>query len=207
MKPVRRLLFRVAVLLRPLHVIRRNLRGARVVARRRGLKYFGYLLTGVVWPRALYRFGWGPDASPVGRRVFDRAGSMAGETATPVELREAGLLIGLGQVGASSTAADDAEDVMNRAHAGGIAGVRRAMDRVVRIPGGRAVFAAMPGVRRYARTSAWFLAERDADLRAFNGRFGRSLLTETDSDAPLDGSRPTSRRAIETTRRSILAAG
>ena len=70
---------------------------------------------------------------------------------------------------------------MNRAHAGGIAGVRRAMDRVVRIPGGRAVFAAMPGVRRYARTSAWFLAERDTDLRAFNGRFGRSLLTETDT--------------------------
>ena len=39
----------------------------------------------------------------------------------------------------------------------------------------------MPGVRRYATSSAWFLAERDADLRAFNERFGRSLLTEADA--------------------------
>ena len=113
--------------------------------------------------------------------MFDRAGKWAGEEVAPGELREAGLLIGLGQVGASSTAAEDAEDVMARAHAGGIGGVRHAMDRVVRIPGGRARFAAMPGVRRYATSSAWFLAERDADLRAFNERFGRSLLTEAET--------------------------
>jgi SAM-dependent methyltransferase len=59
--------------------------------------------------------------------------------------------------------------------------VRYALDRVVRIPGSGARFTAMPGVRRYATSSAWFLAERDADRRAFNERFGRSLLTEADT--------------------------
>ena len=166
---------------RKFQTLRQNLRGARVVAQRRGLKYFGYLLTGVAWPQTLYRVGWGPNASALGRRVFDRAGKWAGEQVAPAAAREAGLLIGLGQVGASSTAAEDAEDVMARAHAAGIGGVRHALDRVVRIPGSRARFAAMPGVRRYATSSAWFLAERDADLRAFNERFGRSLLTEADT--------------------------
>jgi len=152
-----------------------------VVAQRRGLKYFGYLLTGVAWPRTLYRFGWGPRASSMGRAVFDRAGSLRAETASPAELREEGLLIGLGQVGASSTSAEDIEDVMNRAHAAGIVGVRHAFDRTVRIPGSRPRFAAMPGARRYDRSSPWFLAGRDEDRRAFNNRFGRSLLTEAET--------------------------
>jgi len=152
-----------------------------MVARRRGLKYFGYLLSGVAWPRTLYRYAWGPGASSIGRFAFDRAGRLTADTVSPAQLRDEGLLIGLGQVGGSSTSAEDVEDVMNRAHAAGIVGVRHAFDRAVRIPGSRPRFAAMPGARRYDRNSPWFLAGRDEDRRAFNSRFGRSLLTEAEA--------------------------
>ena len=152
-----------------------------MVARRRGLKYFGYLLSGVAWPRTLYRYAWGPGASSIGRFAFDRAGRLTADTVSPAQLRDEGLLIGLGQVGGSSTSAEDVEDVMNRAHAAGIVGVRHAFDRAVRIPGSRPRFAAMPGARRYDRNSPWFLAGRDEDRRAFNSRFGRSLLTEAET--------------------------
>lgn len=152
-----------------------------MVVRRRGLKYFGYLLTGIAWPRALYRYAWGPDAPSIGRFAFDRAGRWTAETVSPAQLRDEGLLIGLGQVGASSISAEDVEDVMNRAHAVGIVGVRHAFDRAVRIPGSRPGFAAMPGARRFERHSPWFLAGRDQDRRAFNSRFGRSLLTEAET--------------------------
>ena len=40
----------------------RTARGVATVARRRGVGYFGYLLGGVAWPQAAYRFAWGPAA-------------------------------------------------------------------------------------------------------------------------------------------------
>ena len=58
-----------------LRSIVRTARGIATVARRRGVGYFGYLIGGVAWPQAAYRFAWGPTAPPLLQGVFAAAGS------------------------------------------------------------------------------------------------------------------------------------
>src|SRR5690348_6678890 len=68
------------------HSLVKTARGMATVAKRRGVGYFGYLLGGVAWPRAAYRFGWGPGAPPVLQGVFAAAGELAAEKPSTAEL-------------------------------------------------------------------------------------------------------------------------
>jgi SAM-dependent methyltransferase len=143
------------------------------------------LIAGFAWPQLLYRYIWGPDAPSPVRRLFDGISQRSGRLLSPVELREAGLLADFGETGVGAASADEVETLMNSAHCAGIVGLRTAFERAARMPGAQVRFAAMPGVRRLATSSARFLAERDADRRAFNRRFHHRLLTEADARATL----------------------
>ena len=193
---------------RKFQALRQNLRGARVVAQRRGLKYFGYLLTGVAWPQALYRFGWGPNASALGRRVFDRAGKWAGEEVAPAAAREAGLLIGLGQVGAKLDCR------RRRRRRDGARARGRNRRRAARARSRRAHSWRRRAVCRDARRPSLRDEQRlvPCGARCRSSRVQRTLRTIAADRGGYAAarwvvSRPTSRRATATTRRSILAAG
>ena len=161
-------------------------RGVVTVGRRRGVGYFGYLLTGFAIPQALYRLGWGPSAPTAGRRLFEAAGRWAAPPAAVARLHEAGLLAEPGApMSAPAVSPENVADLMDRAHAAGITGVRDGFDRVVSGADGRPRFAGLPGARFHKRRSAHFLAERDQDRRAYNARFGASLLTESDARSAL----------------------
>ena len=103
-------------------------RGAVTVAQRRGLGYFGYLLGGVAWPRAAYRFGWGPSAPPVLQGVFAAASELSASKLDAQTLRQLALLA---PEGTGTPAADarheEIERLMDRAHAAGITGVSRSV--------------------------------------------------------------------------------
>lgn len=116
---------------------------------RRGVRYLGYLVGGVAVPRFAYRYVWGPRAPRPIRHSFNRA--VAALTA-PVSLQ------------ALDSAPVEAE--MDRLHREGITGVRTLFDGHT------------PRLRRHARRTVAFDAERDADRCAYNERFGAALLTE-----------------------------
>lgn len=158
--------------------IRRLVQGVITVARRRGLRYFRYLLTGVVVPRALYRLAWGADAPAVIRHLFSAASAVTARRATPEQLRSCGLVGDERRaVPAGSVTADAIEQLMDRAHASGITGVADSFDRVVSVDG-NVRFASLPNACVARKGSARYLAAVDADRRSFNERFGTTLLTE-----------------------------
>ena len=158
--------------------IGRLARGVVTVARRRGVRYFGYLATGVLWPNLLYRFTWGPDAPQPIRAIFDAASALCHRTVADAELRELAV-VGSGIPSAANQR--EVEDLMDRAHRLGIAGLADGFDRLIRTERGEVRFGALPRARFYRRRGAPFLAARDADRRAFNARFEASLLTEAEA--------------------------
>jgi SAM-dependent methyltransferase len=164
------------------HALVSTARGVLTVARRRGLGYFGYLLGGVAWPRAAYRFGWGPTAPPILQGAFAAASELVAGSVAPDELRRLELLAPEGKpVPVASAAAGDVEQLMTRAHAAGITGVSRSFRRLVRDPEGRLRFGDLSDARRRRPGSVAFVAARDEDRRAFNRQFGAGLLTESEA--------------------------
>jgi 2-polyprenyl-3-methyl-5-hydroxy-6-metoxy-1,4-benzoquinol methylase len=158
--------------------MRRLMRGVMTVASRRGLKYFGYLLTGVVIPRGMYRLVWGPRAPAITRRLFNASAIFDTRTPTAEELRQWGLLAGDDRsVPARNVAPANVVGLMNRAHASGVTGVAASFDDIV-VVDGRLAFARLPHARVARMRSARHRAGRDADRQAFNQRFGATLLTE-----------------------------
>jgi SAM-dependent methyltransferase len=156
-------------------------RGTITVYQRRGLRFFAYVATGCVWPKLLYRFGWGPEAPTLGRGIFDAFEPLTTTRPPASVLRAKGLLIDRGAAGPRQVAVSAAEALMDRAHATGITGVRHAFDYLRGVNDADAAFTAMPDVRLHRRRCSHFRAARDADRRAFNERFGTSLLTEADA--------------------------
>ncbi len=156
-------------------------RGTVTVYQRRGLKYFAYIVTGCMWPKLLYRFGWGPDAPNVARSVFDAFEPLTATRPPASVLRAKGLLIDRGAAGPRQVSVSAAESLMDRAHGAGITGVRHAFDYLRGVNDTAAAFTAMPDVRLHRRRCSHFRAARDADRRAFNERFGTSLLTEAEA--------------------------
>ena len=154
-------------------------RGVLTVARRRGVGYFGYLLTGVARPQLLYRTGWGPAAPPLLQGAFAAAAELMATRPTPDELRRLGLLVEQGTASSTSDiAAAEIEPLMDRAHAAGVTGVAASFRRVVRCQDGAVRFQDLVQARKHAAGSVRFVASRDADRRAFNRAFGTALLTE-----------------------------
>lgn len=159
-------------------------RGALTVGKRRGIRYFGYLATGFGWPTATYRFCWGPQAPRVGRALFGAAQPLVSRRATRAELTRHGVIMEdehASGAGADAVTAGEIERLMDQGHAAGITGLRTGFDDVVRVDGGGVRFRVLPGARSHRRRGAHYLAERDADRRAFNTRFGTSLLTEAEA--------------------------
>jgi SAM-dependent methyltransferase len=132
----------------------RTLSGLKTVMGRRGVGYFGYLLTGVTAPRLAYEFLWGPAAPAPFRALF---GEAARRLCPEVPIDAA---FDPGHSSASVEAA------MDRAHAAGLTGTRYGFD------------GHLTALRRHPDRGALFAAERDADRRAFNARFDASILTE-----------------------------
>jgi 2-polyprenyl-3-methyl-5-hydroxy-6-metoxy-1,4-benzoquinol methylase len=162
-----------------------NARGVVTVGRRRGLGYFRYLLTGFAVPGALYRFGWGPSAPAAARRMFEAAGRMTAPLASLDQLRDADLLAEARAPRSPDPASPaDVAALMDRAHGAGITGVR-AGHRFAAGPDGRPRFAELPGARFHKHRGSYFLAERDVDRRAYNARYGATLLTESDARSEL----------------------
>ena len=161
-------------------------RGVVTVARRRGVGYFGYLLGGVAWPSAAYRFGWGPTAPPVLQGVFAAAGELAAAKPDAHELRQLGLSAEGAAPAADNATADEVARLMDRAHAAGITGVARSFNRLVRIGDGTLRFGDLSGARKHELHTVHFNASRDEDRRAFNRHFGASLLTEASARQALD---------------------
>lgn len=161
------------------NAIVKTAKGVATVARRRGIRYFGYLLGGVAWPQAAYRFGWGPSAPPVLQGLFAAAGELTGGRPDPQELRQLNLLAEDSfDAVVTEPAADEVEQLMDRAHSAGITGVARSFRDVVRGADGRLRFRDLGAARRHDPGTVHFLAGRDADRRAFNTIFGGALLTE-----------------------------
>jgi SAM-dependent methyltransferase len=163
-----------------------KVRGIVTVARRRGVGYFGYLLTGFAFPNALYRFAWGPSAPGVNRRLFEAAGRLRAPRATVATLREADLVPEPHTpLSTSPLSEEDAAILMDRAHVAGITGVRTGFKTGAVGPDGRARFGDLPGARFHKTRGAYFLAERDKDRSAYNARFGTALLTESEARTAL----------------------
>lgn len=137
-------------------LITNSLHGLKTVIERRGPGYLGYLLTGVVVPRLAYDYLWGPDAPAPMRAAFIRAaGRRASATYTAPSLD------------------GPPEEAMNRLHRARITGVRHLLDNRPRL------------LRRHRDRGTAFAADRDADRRDFNARFGASILTEASARALL----------------------
>src|SRR5262245_4251538 len=124
-------------------------RGLSTVVKRRGLGYVAYLCTGYAWPRAAYRFGWGPDAPRAGKAGFSVIEALSARTPTVGELRRVGLLADDGHRERIQAAAQPGavERLMDRAHAARITGVRFAFYSLHRNGSGLIAFSRMPGVR------------------------------------------------------------
>jgi SAM-dependent methyltransferase len=165
----------------------RTARGVATVARRRGVGYFGYLLRGVAWPRAAYRFGWSPQAPPVMQGVFAAAGELAARKPDQAELVARGLVSRNGPAAAADhVAVDEIEELMDRAHAAGITGLSRSFRRLVRAEDGSLRFGHLEWARAHRRRTVAFAAARDADRRDFNREFNASVLTEASARAALE---------------------
>jgi 2-polyprenyl-3-methyl-5-hydroxy-6-metoxy-1,4-benzoquinol methylase len=156
----------------------RTVRGVATVLRRRGVGYFGYLLARVAWPAVAYRLLWGDRAPRAGRTIFLASERLLATSPSTAELRGAQLVAEPGESNrCDAVTVDDMEALMDRAHAAGITGVRFAFDRAVRTDTA-CKFSGMPHARAHPRRGAAFHAARDDDRRAFNERFGTTLLTE-----------------------------
>ena len=173
----------------------RMARGIVTVAKRRGAGYFVYLATGVTWPRAAYRLMWGPGAPSFARRLFAGAGRLATRRAIRQKLIDLGLLAEAppGPRPRELEVAD-VEWLMDRAHAANVTGISGSFDRIARLPDGSVRFTELDVARIHPDRGTIFQAARDADRRAFNTRFGASLLTEADARRALAALRSTVRR-------------
>jgi 2-polyprenyl-3-methyl-5-hydroxy-6-metoxy-1,4-benzoquinol methylase len=156
-------------------------RGVLTVARRRGIGYFGYLLFGVMWPRAAYRFGWGPEAPPIAQGLIAAMAEWRGRRLTAAQLEQAGLLAPAGAVAVTAPAIADVEQLMDAAHRAGITDLERAFKRLARDGGGRLRFMELADARHHRLGSVLFSAARDRDRVAFNARFGGQVLTEAEA--------------------------
>lgn len=156
--------------------ILRLLRGVRTAARRRGARYGGYLLTGVVLPRVAYSYAGALRAWSAARAFFQSASDTSRLAATE-HLLDFPATENEGASG-SRPGPSDVEALMDRAHAARFTGVRYAFDDVVMCVDGTARFRRVRGLRRHARRGVVFAADRDADRVAFNARYGQSILTE-----------------------------
>src|SRR4030095_8074134 len=108
---------------RPLDGLVRTARGATTVGKRRGIGYLGYLVGGVLWPRAAYRFGWGPSAPPILQGAFAPAAVRAAQKQEANELIDLALTVEPGTAPPGDTAQlDEVEHLMDRAHSAGITG-------------------------------------------------------------------------------------
>jgi SAM-dependent methyltransferase len=165
----------------------RTARGMTTVVRRRGVGYFGYLLGGVAWPQAAYRFAWGPTAPPLLQGVFAAAGELAAEKPQRTELEALRLVAPDGAgVAATDAGPEEVEGLMNRAHAAGITGVAASFASFVRTADGTLAFADLARARKHQPDSVHFVAWRDRDRQAFNKMFGMSVLTEATARQSLD---------------------
>src|ERR1700752_3498158 len=152
------------------------------VARRRGIGYFRYLLTGVAWPQVTSRLGWGPKAPAILQGAFAALAELTAAKVSAGELRQLGLLAeGGAPIYASEVdgaAIEALIELMDRAHASGVTGLSRSFRHIVRDRDGAIRFSDLTDVRRHHPGSLHFCASRDADRRAFNRDFGTALLTE-----------------------------
>ncbi len=166
----------------------KSARGVVTVARRRGLGYFGYLLSGVAWPRAAFRFGWGPSAPPVLQGVFAAAGELVAQKPDESELRRLDLLppAGVAAVPAREPGVDDVERLLNRAHGAGITGLSRHFKDLVRLPDGSLRFSDLSATRKHRPGTVAYVSARDLDRRDFNRTFNASLLTEDSARVALE---------------------
>jgi 2-polyprenyl-3-methyl-5-hydroxy-6-metoxy-1,4-benzoquinol methylase len=169
----------------------RTARGVVTVARRRGIGYFGYLLGGVAWPRAAYRYGWGPTAPPVLQGVFAAAGEIAAHKPNLRELRQLNLVAAEGEATTpdSDVAPADIEALMDRAHAAGITGLSQSFRRMIRMPDGSPRFSDLSAARKHRPGTVAFVAARDHDRQDFNRTFDASLLTEASARQLLEESK------------------
>jgi len=157
----------------------RTAQGLATGASRRSVGYVGYLLGGVAWPHAAYRFGWGPTAPPILQGFFAAAGELAAAKTDPGELARLKLTAGdRPAVVVADAAAGEVERLMNRAHAAGITGVSCSFGTLVRTGDGALAFGDLTKARKHHPSSVYFVASRDADRKAFNQAFGQSLPTE-----------------------------
>jgi hypothetical protein len=157
----------------------RTAQGLATGASRRSVGYVGYLLGGVAWPQAAYRFGWGPAAPPILQGFFAAAGELTAAKTDPGELARLKLTAGdRPAVVVGDAAAGEVERLMNRAHAVGITGVSCSFGTLVRTGDGALAFGDLTKARKHHPSSVYFVASRDADRRAFNQAFGQSLPTE-----------------------------
>src|SRR5688500_1454545 len=98
----------------------RTAQGIATVARRRGVGYLGYLLSGVAWPQAAYRFAWGPTAPPLLQGVFAAAGELTAAKPDRTELEQLRLVAPEGAgIAVTDPGPEEVEELMNRAHAAG----------------------------------------------------------------------------------------
>jgi hypothetical protein len=157
----------------------RSAQGLATGAGRRGVGYVGHLLGGGTWPRAVYRFGWGPGAPPILQAVFAAAGELVAAKTDPQELARLKLTAGdRPTVVVADATAGEIGRLMNRAHAVGITGVSSSFGALVRTADGALAFGDLTKARKHHPSSVHFVASRDADRRAFNQSFGESLPTE-----------------------------
>jgi hypothetical protein len=157
----------------------RTAQGLATGASRRSVGYVGYLLGGVAWPHAAYRFGWGPAAPPILQGFFAAAGELTAAKTDPGELARLKLTAGdRPAVVVADAGAGEVERLMNRAHAVGITGVSCSFGTLVRTGDGALAFGDLTKARKHHPSSVYFFASRDADRRAFNQSFGQSLPTE-----------------------------
>jgi 2-polyprenyl-3-methyl-5-hydroxy-6-metoxy-1,4-benzoquinol methylase len=159
-------------------------RGVRTVLRRRGVGYFGYLVTGYLWPALAYRLWFASGAEHPSlmmralRLVTTRNGYQAIVTrhghsshAVPYDLTTAP---------AESPLWQEAERELNRLHGSGLTGITFDPPNVLLdAAAGVLTFAGVGNARLHRSTSSLcFRYWRDRDRIEFNRRFGRSLLTE-----------------------------
>ena len=162
--------------------------GAQTVLRRRGPHYARYFASGVLWPRAAYRYLWGPDANAAARALV--YGAVVFGTSSGVGEGARGTVIGSETGGGHPDAehvAAAAERLLDDAHARGVTGLRyRLQELASAAAAGRPWRIAQDArLRRHARRGIFFAADRDADRVAFNHFFGTQILTEASVRAGL----------------------
>ena len=161
-------------------------RGVVTNARRRGAGYVGSLLSAANWPKAAYRFAWGPSAPPILQGVFAATAELQSRKPSLDLLRRLSLIPDEpAAVLASDARLEEVERLMDRAHAAGIAGLAPSFTTLVRTRNGALHFGDLSRARRHRPGSVNFAAARDRDRREFNRLFQTALLTEASARAAL----------------------